>query len=94
MNQRFFRATDAVYEQVRAALDSAFGHPGDMAVTTFQPVSDAPHDAEGRAYLAVWEFFCEWDTVAAMLPDLLASGAVEEIDEAAYRSAVDSPPAA
>lgn len=89
--QRYFRASDAVYEQVRLALDAAYGHPNDMAITVFQPASEAPHDAEGRAYLGVWDFFCEWDAVASALPGLLASGAVEEVDEATYRSAADPP---
>jgi hypothetical protein len=38
--------------------------------------------------LAVQSDFCSYEAVAAMLPGLLESGAVEEIDEAAYREAV------
>lgn len=92
MNQRYFRASDAVYEQVRLGLDAAYGHPNAMAVTIFQPAADAPRDAEGRAYLAVWGFFCEWEAVAGVLPGLLASGAVEEIDAATYHAVVSAGP--
>lgn len=84
MNQRFFRATDSVYELVRVQLDAAIGYPNEMAVTSFQPASDAPHDEQGRAYVAVWDFFCGYPGVATLLPELLFSGAVEEISASDY----------
>lgn len=86
---RFFRSTDAVYEQVRATLDAAWGLPNDLGTTTcIEPASTAPHDSQGRVLLAVDEEFCEYPVAVAMLPQLLASGAVEEIDAATYRAAV------
>jgi hypothetical protein len=43
--------------------------------------------------LAVQSDFCSYEAVAAMLPGLLESRAVEEVDEATYASAtwVDAP---
>ena len=42
-------------------------------------------DAAGRVLLAVNDEFCTYEAVAAVLPALIASGAVEEIDAAAYQ---------
>lgn len=90
--QRYFRSTDATYEAIRLQLDAAWGHgPGTGTVTCYEPVGTAPHDAQGRVLLAVHAEFCGYDAVAAVLPGLLASGAVEEIDEAAYWAAIPSP---
>lgn len=85
---RFFRSTDAVLEQVRAALDAAWGLPANGQTTTLLEAAKSPHDSSGRVLLAVRAEFCQYDAVAAMLPDLLASGAVEEIDEATYWSSI------
>jgi hypothetical protein len=88
---RFFRTSDdAVYEQVRLGLDAAWGHvPPETCV---DPAADAPRDSQGRILLAVRPEFVAFDAVAAMLPDLLSSGAVEEIDEATYRAALPQSP--
>lgn len=86
--QRFFRAAPEVYESVRQAVDAAFGHPNAVAKTAFSPVADAPIDTNGMALLAVRASFCDWPEVASVLPDLLASGAVEEIDEATYQASL------
>jgi hypothetical protein len=42
--------------------------------------------------LAVLSEFCEYEAVAAVLPNLLASGAVQEIDAAAYHAVVNAVP--
>lgn len=90
---RYFRSTDAVYEQTRAALDAAWGLPNDKGtVTCIEPAATAPHDSSGRILLAVDNAFCEYAEVASMMPDLLASGAVEEITEATYMEAVSRIP--
>jgi hypothetical protein len=87
--QRYFRSDDATYEAIRVQLDAAWGHgPGTGTVTCYEPAATAPHDAQGRVLLAVHSEFCQFDAVAAMLPQLLASGAVEEIDKATYRAAL------
>ena len=41
--------------------------------------------------LAVNDEFCQYEAAAAMLPQLLASGAVEELTEAEYRAALPQP---
>jgi hypothetical protein len=91
MNQRFFRAQPEVYEAMRSQLDAAFGHPRTGTETAFQPVSMAPKDASGLAYLGVWDFFCEWPQVASLLQAAMDAGVVAEIDEATFRSAAPSP---
>lgn len=93
MQSRFFRGDPAVYEQVRLALDAAWGHaPGTGTTTCYEPAATAPHDADGRVLLAVRAEFCEYVAVAAMLPELLASGAVEEIDEETYWASLPPSP--
>jgi hypothetical protein len=84
--KRFFRSSAEVYEQVRAALDVAWGLPANGQQTCFTPAPVGIRDDSQRMLLAVDAEFCEYDAVAALLPGLLASGAVEEIDEATYRS--------
>jgi hypothetical protein len=76
-------ADDAVYEQVRIGLDSVWGHvPPETCV---DPAAVAPRDSQGRILLAVRPEFVAFDAVAAMLPQLLATGAVEEITAAEYQ---------
>lgn len=85
---RFFRclAGDEVYEQIRATLDAAWGHPNaeTKTVTCIDPSSVAPRDTQGRIMLATSEAFCEYEAAAQMLPQLLDNGMIEEIDEATY----------
>ena len=88
---RYFRAiNDEVYEQARLTLDAAWGLPSTdgRTVTCIDPASVAPRDSQGRIVLAVHNEFCQYDAVAAMLPQLIASGAVEEIDAATYQAVV------
>lgn len=88
MIQRYFRTSDAaLYEQVRLGLDAAWGHPTAGTVTCIDEAAVAPRDAQGRILLAVSAEFTEFPAAAAMLPDLLASGAVEEITAAEYQPA-------
>ena len=84
---KYFRTADAeLYESIRLQLDAAWGHPtpDGKTVTCFDPAAVAPRDAAGRLLLAVREEFVTWEPAATLLPQLLASGAVEEIDAAAY----------
>jgi hypothetical protein len=88
---RYFRTADAdLYESIRLQLDAAWGHPtpDGQTVTCFDPAAVAPHDAAGRLLLAVNDEFATWEPAATLLPQLLASGAVEEIDAAAYQPVV------
>jgi hypothetical protein len=89
---RFFAATTAVYEKVRMTLDAAWGLPNDLGtVTCIEPAVSAPRDSQGCVVLAVNDEFCEYSVAAELLPQLIASGAVEEITEAKYRAAVQTP---
>ncbi len=91
---RYFRtASDEVYEQARATLDAAWGHPNEATktVTCIDPAAVAPRDSEGRIVLAVSESFTQYSVAVDLLPQLLAAGAVEEIDEATYRAAFPAP---
>lgn len=85
---RFLRTADAaLYESIRLQLDAAWGHPtpDGKTITCIDPVAVAPRDAAGRVLLAVNDEFCGYEAVAAVLPDLLASGAVAEITAAEYQ---------
>lgn len=93
MTQRFFRSDAATYEAVRLHLDAAWGNgPGAGTLTCYEPEATAPHDSSGRVLLAVNSEFCEYKAVSAMLPELLASGAVEEISEEVYRASLPPDP--
>lgn len=92
MSQRFFRSDEATYEAIRLQLDAAWGHgPGTGTLTCYEPAATAPRDAEGRLLLAVHDEFCAYEAVAAVLPALLASGVVQEIDEQEYRASQPDP---
>jgi len=85
--QRFFRTADAdLYESIRLQLDAAWGHPtpDGQTLTCIAPAEVAPRDDGGRILLAVREEFATWEPAATLLPQLLASGAVEEIDADEY----------
>lgn len=92
MNQRYFRSDAATYEAIRLQLDALWGHPSNVADTCVEPAATAPRDPQGRVLLAVLPEFCEYEAVATMLPQLLASGVVEEIDEATYRASLPQSP--
>lgn len=83
---RYFRSTDEVLAHVNAQLDAAYGYPNEATRTrtTLPPPADCPHDSEGRVYLAVADDYCEYVLPSQMLPQLIASGLVDEIDEAEY----------
>lgn len=88
---RYFRTPDAaLYESIRLQLDDAWGHPtpDGKTLTCIDPVAVAPRDQSGRVLLAVREEFLAYEPAASILPQLLASGAVEEITEAEFAAAV------
>jgi len=85
MTQRYFRSDAATYEAIRQQLDAAWGHPSAVAETCIEPAASAPRDSQGRVLLAVLAEFAEYPAVAAVLPQLLASGAVEEIGASEYQ---------
>jgi len=92
---RCFRTADeSLYESIRLQLDAAWGHPtpDGRTVTCFDPAAVAPRDAAGRLLLAVHDEFATWEPAATLLPQLLASGAVEEITQAEYQAALPQMP--
>lgn len=90
---RFFATSDGdLYEQTRAALDSAWGLPnGRGTATCINPLAVAPRDGAGLVLLAVADEWCEWEPAATVLPQLIASGVVVEIAAATYHAAVNQP---
>ena len=93
MSQRYFRTADAdLYESIRLQLDAAWGHPNASTQTCIDPAAVAPRDGQGRILLAVNAEFAGFPVAADLLPQLLASGAVEEITEAEYREAMPQVP--
>jgi hypothetical protein len=91
MSQRYFRADEATYEAVRLQLDSAWGLPANGQESCFAPAARGVRDAGGLVLLAVNNEFATWEPAATVLPQLLASGAVEEIDAETYREASSVP---
>ena len=89
---RYFRtASDEIYEQARLTLDAAWGHPNDatQTLTCIDPATRAPRDSQGRVVLAVNDEFTTYSVAVDLLPQLLASGLVEEIDAATYHAAAN-----
>lgn len=92
---KYFRtADDALYESVRLGLDAVWGHPSPdgRTVTCIDPAAVAPRDVQGRIVLAVNNEFCSYSVVVDLLPQLLAGGGVEEVDDMAYRAAFANAP--
>jgi len=87
---RYFRALPAVYVAICSQLDAAYGYPNAETNTerTLPLVDDLPTDAAGRVYLAVDAAYCDFILPGQMLPDLIASGAAEEITAADYEAVV------
>lgn len=83
---RYFRAVPAVYAAIGAQLNAAYGYPNAETKTdrTLPLVAELPTDADGRVYLAVDAAYCEFILPGQMLPDLISSGAVEEISAQQY----------
>ena len=85
---RYFRSTDEVLSLINAQLDAAYGYPNEATRTNtaLPPAAECPHDAEGRVYLAVDGAYCDFILPSEMLPQLIDSGMIEEIDEQTYGS--------
>ena len=90
---RYFRATAETCEYINAQLDSAYGFPNPETKTTrtLPPASTLPRDEQGRVYLAVKSRYCEYILPSQMLPNLIESGDIEEIDKQDYEAVL--PPA-
>ena len=84
---RFFATSEATYEAMRAAVDSAWGYPTAQTLTCVPPASEQWHDAEGRVVIALTVDWLSWEPVPSMIGGALAAGAVTEIDEATFWAA-------
>lgn len=91
---RYFRSTPSVYATICSQLDAAYGYPNAETKTerTIPLAADLPSDKQGRVYLAISSEYCDFILPGQMLPDLLASGAVEELTAAQYLAAVPQVP--
>jgi len=87
MTHRFFATTDATYESMRAAVDSAWGYPTAQTLTCVPPASEQWHDASGRVVIALTLEWLSWEPVPTMIGGAIASGVVSEIDEATFWAA-------
>ena len=83
---RYFRSTDELLSQVTAQLDAAYEYPNaETKTNTALPHhSECPHDSEGRVYVAVDDAYCDFILPSQMIPQLIASGLVEEVDESVF----------
>ena len=91
---RYFLSTPAVYGSICSQLDAAYGYPNAETKTerALPLAADLPTDAQGRVYLAISAEYCDYILPSEMLPQLIASGAVEEVDAAAYAAVLPSMP--
>ena len=87
---RYFRSTPAVYADICAQLDAAYGYPNAETKTERTLPLSLPADNQGRVYLAISADYCDYNLPSEMLPQLLAAGLLEEITAAQY-AAVLSP---
>lgn len=87
---RYFRSTPSVYATICSQLDAAYGYPNAETKTerTLPLAVDLPSDKQGRVYLAISSEYCDFILPGQMLPDLLASGAVEEITASQYAGVI------
>lgn len=83
---RYFRSSPAVYASICGQLDAAYGYPNAETKTqrTLPLVADLPTDEQGRVYLAISSEYCDYILPGQILPELLASGAVDEVEAATY----------
>ena len=91
---KFFRSTIDAYASICSQLDAAYGYPNaeTKTIRTLPSEDVLPKDEQGRVYLSVSSAYCDFVLPSQMLPQLLASGAVEEITEAEYLAALPSLP--
>jgi hypothetical protein len=90
MGQRYFITAESTYEDLRQALNVQLAYPNDLGKSVFQTALYAPRDGFRRVLLAVDTDLPNYTTIDAAVTPLLASDAMEEIDEAAYLTAVAS----
>jgi hypothetical protein len=83
---RFFRSAPAIYADICAQLDAAYGYPNAATKTerSLPLAADLPSDGQGRVYLAISAEYCDYNLPSELLPQLIAAGLVEEITAEQY----------
>jgi hypothetical protein len=83
---RYFRSAPAVYADICAQLDAAYGYPNPETKTlrSLPLAAELPADGQGRVYLAVSAEYCDFNLPSELLPQLIAAGLVEEITDEQY----------
>lgn len=91
---RYFRSQPETLDAIRAQLDAAWGFPNadTKTTTSLDPSSVCPRDQDGRVYVVLSAAYCDYVLPSQMLPQLLASGAVEEITQAEYQAVLPTLP--
>jgi hypothetical protein len=89
---RYFRAAPAVYADICAQLDAAYGYPNaDTKTERSLPLAvDLPSDGQGRVYLAISAEYCDYNLPSELLPQLIAAGLVDEITAWQYAAVLPS----
>lgn len=90
MGQRYFLTAESTYEDLRQSLNTQLAYPNALGKSVFQTALYAPRDGFRRVLLAVDTDLQNYTTIDAAIAPLLASDAMEEIDEAGYLAAVAS----
>lgn len=90
MSQRYFITAEATYESLRERLDSLLGYPNAFGKSVVQTPLYAPRDSYKRVLLAVDLDIPGYATIATAITPLLATDAMEELDEPTYLAAVAS----
>lgn len=91
---RYFRSAPTVYASICQQLDAAYGYPNPDTKTlrTLPLATELPTDSQGRLYLAISADYCDYNLPSELLPQLLASGAVEEVSAAEYEAVLPPSP--
>lgn len=86
MNLRYYRASLAVYADICAQLDAAYGYPNEATKThsTLPLPTQETTDSQGRVYLLL----DSWDYERDLISELLSVSVVEQITAAQYHSQV------
>jgi hypothetical protein len=87
---RYFRSTPAVYADICAQLDAAYGYPNAETKTERTLPAFLPADNQGRVYLAISAAYCDYNLPSELLPQLIAAGLVEEITAAQHAAVMPS----
>lgn len=88
---RYFRSSQAIYEEVGRTVDAAWGLPANGQVTALPLPSDCPV-VGALVYLSVRADHCGYEPISTILPQLLEAGGVEEVDAATYLEAAATLP--